>query len=270
MSALPEDPGHVVAWRGRQDPDRSSLPWVFAPRRQFAWYLQETLVTSLAGAADQVTLRQVRARAVAARRAGAGMVVVTDEGGELAADAVVIATGLPGAGHSWAPEALSSSAFFVPNPWAPGALDVIRRDRGGPPAVLLVGTGLTMIDVALSLTGSADRPDRVLDAISRSGRLPRVHAESAKLAVIPGVSDWGTGVAELRKRVGRHLSDVARTTGDWRPALDGLRFQVPTRTFWPRTPGPGTCSGIGCRVPVRRRCTACAPPAGCGCTAERS
>jgi uncharacterized NAD(P)/FAD-binding protein YdhS len=232
MSALPEDPGHFVAWRGRQDPDRPSLPWVFVPRRQFAWYLQETLTTSLAGAADQVTLRHVRARVVAARREGAGVVVVIDEGGELAADAVVIATGLPVAGSSWAPVALSSSAFFVPDPWAPGALDVIRRDRSGPAAVLLVGTGLTMVDVALSLTGSTERPERVLHAVSRSGRLPRVHAGSAKLAAIPDVSDWDTSLAELRKRVGRHLSDVARTTGDWRPALDGLRFQVPT--LWSR------------------------------------
>jgi uncharacterized NAD(P)/FAD-binding protein YdhS len=232
MSALPEDPGHFVAWRGRQDPDQPSLPWVFVPRRQFAWYLQETLAASLAGAADQVTLRHVRARAVAARRAGSGMVVVTDEGHELAADAVVIATGLPVAGHSWAPEALRSSAFFVPDPWAPGALDVIRRDRSGPGAVLLVGTGLTMADVALSLTGSTERPERVLHAVSRAGRLPKVHAGSAKLAAIPDVSNWDTSLAELRKRVGRHLSDVARTTGDWRPALDGLRFQIPV--LWSR------------------------------------
>src|SRR5690242_18434555 len=33
MSALPEDPGHFVAWRGRQDGpenDRASEPWLFA------------------------------------------------------------------------------------------------------------------------------------------------------------------------------------------------------------------------------------------------
>ena len=242
MSALPEDPGHFVAWRGQQDPGQPSLPWVFAPRRQFAWYLQETLAASVSGAADQVTLRQVRATAVAARRVGAGVVVVTDEGGELAADAVVIATGLPAAGHSWAPPALRSSAFFVPDPWAPGALDVIRRDRSGPAAVLLVGTGLTMVDIALSLTRtttrttkgttnpetarSGGRPDRLLHAVSRNGRLPRVHAGSAKLPAIPDITDWDADLAELRKRVGRHLRDVARTTGDWRPALDGLRVQV--------------------------------------------
>jgi uncharacterized NAD(P)/FAD-binding protein YdhS len=251
MSALPEDPGHFVAWRARQDPDRPSDPWFFAPRRQFARYLQETLAVSATGAADQVTLRHVRAQALAVRRTGTGAVVVTDQDRELFADAVVIATGLPVAGHAWAPDELVSSAFFVPDPWAPGAIDVIRRDRTGPGKVLLVGTGLTMVDLALSLTrrspgrsstgrsvgersmpGPTGRPDRVLHAVSRSGRMPRIHAGAAKLAAIPDISEWGSALPQLREQVGRHLHDVTRTTGDWRPAMDGLRFQV--TTLWNR------------------------------------
>jgi uncharacterized NAD(P)/FAD-binding protein YdhS len=234
MSALPEDPGHFVAWRGRQGEDagdRPFEPWLFASRRQFAHYLHETLTDSLATAADsssRVTLRHVRARAAGVRRSAAGAVVVTADGRELAADAVVVATGLPGAGHAWAPQQLRDSAFFVPDPWAPGALDVVRRDRSGPPAVLLVGTGLTMVDAVLSLR----RDDRRLRAVSRSGRLPRVHAAQAKLAIIPDVSQWGSTRAELRRSVARHLVEVTRTTGDWRPAMDGLRFQV--ATVWAR------------------------------------
>ncbi len=232
MSALPEDPGHFVTWRARQDPDRPSEAWLFAPRRQFARYLHETLTDALAAASGHATLRQIPERAVAVRRAGAGAVVVTGSGRELTADAVVIATGLPVAGHAWAPPELSSSAFFVPDPWAPGALDLIRRDRSGPGAVLIVGTGLTMVDIGLSLTRPSARPDRVLHAVSRSGRLPRVHARTAKLAAIPDVSEWGSTLAELRERVGQHLGEVARTAGDWRPALDGLRVQV--ATLWNR------------------------------------
>lgn len=36
----------------------------------------------------------------------------------------------------------------------------------------------------------------------------------------------GPHAAERRREVARHVSGVARATGDWRPAVDGLRFQV--------------------------------------------
>src|SRR5690606_2447249 len=105
-------------------------------------------------------------------------------------------------------DSLYDSAFFVPDPWAPGALDVVRRSGSGPADVLLVGTGLTMVDVALTLSGPGNRPDRVLHAISRSGRLPAAHAPEPQLAAIPDVSDWGHGLDEVRNQVSRHLAEV--------------------------------------------------------------
>lgn len=94
----------------------------------------------------------------------------------------------------------------------------------------MVGAGLTMVDVALSLSEGDER--RVLHAVSRSGRLPRTHARGPKLPTIPDVSDWGVSVEELRGRVQKHFTDVVRATGDWRPALDGLRVQV--QNLWGR------------------------------------
>src|SRR3712207_8773474 len=58
-----------------------------------------------------------------------------------------------------------------------GALDVVRRDRSGPPDVLVVGSGLTMVDVVLSLSGADARPTRRLHAVSRSARLPHRHVD---------------------------------------------------------------------------------------------
>ncbi|GLY16597.1 hypothetical protein Kisp01_36120 [Kineosporia sp. NBRC 101677] len=233
MSALPEEPGHFVAWRAEDDPDKPTHPYDFTGRREFSRYVRELLTESLQAAADLVSLRHVQQQAVTVRRWGAGAEVTTSTGRKFRADAVVIATGLPAAGWDWAPEELRNSPFFVPSPWAPGALDVIRRDRSGPAPVLMVGAGLTMVDVALSLSGQdAGRDDRVLHAISRSGRLPRTHARAPKLPNIPDVSEWGTSVAELRKHVTRHFADVVRASGDWRPALDGLRVQV--QTLWGR------------------------------------
>jgi len=227
MSALPQDPSHFVTWRRRNGQDAD--PYGFAPRLELARYLDETLTEAVRQAAGDVSVEHRRARAVSCRRGPGGTssaVVVTSDGHDLPADAVVIATGLPAAGHEWAPDSLRGSAFFVPDPWAPGAIDVVRRDRVGPGDVLLVGTGLTMVDVTLSLTDGAARSDRVVRAISRGGRVPAAHATTFAPAAIPDIGDWGCTLEEVRARTLEHIAGVERATGDWRPAVDGLRFQV--------------------------------------------
>jgi uncharacterized NAD(P)/FAD-binding protein YdhS len=235
LSALPEDPGHFVSWLSRQHPDGDVGQSVFAPRREYARYLDETLTEAVGTTFGLVSLRHLRTRATGLRRTVNGLTVQTADGREVPAEAVVLATGLAATGHDWAPEPLRHSAFFVDDPWAPGALDVVRRDRSGPADVLIVGTGLTMVDVALSLGVSRDagvREDRRLYAVSRHARLPAAHTEEQSLAVIPDISEWGHTLAELRENVERHVSGVVETTGDWRPAVDGVRIQAPA--LWAR------------------------------------
>ncbi|WP_374970892.1 FAD/NAD(P)-binding protein [Terrabacter sp. BE26] len=226
MSAIPEDPGHFVDWLARQDPDGRSEQGAFVPRRQFALYLDDTLADAVASTYGLVSLRHRRVRGVSVRRTVPGVEIGLADGSQMRADAVVVATGLPAVGHGWAPPALRDSPFFVPDPWLPGALDVVRRDRTGPPDVLVVGTGLTMVDVVRSITADDCRADRLVHAVSRHARLPEPHTEDQKLAAIPDIAEWGQTLAELRADVDRHVSGVVESTGDWRPAVDGLRHQV--------------------------------------------
>lgn len=226
MTALPQDPGHFVSWRVRQEEGAVPEPGTFAPRRQFGRYLDETLADAFDMAAATASLRHVRARAVGVRRASSGATIQLHDGHELTGDAVVVATGLPAAGHAWAPEPLLRSPFFVADPWAPGALDVVRRDAAGPGDVLLVGAGLTMVDVVLSLTRPGARDDRRVLAVSRTGELPATHADELQLAAIPDVEEWGSDLAGIRDSVAEHVTRVRASGGDWRPAMDGLRFRV--------------------------------------------
>lgn len=228
MSVLPEDPRHFVAWLQAQDP--ASTPATFAPRRSWAIYLDEAVEAAIRADAAGSSLRHVRRAALGLERQPRGIDVLLDDGRRLGADAVIVATGLPPAGDHWAPDDLRASPFFVPDPWAPGALDLVRRDHRGPADVLVVGTGLTMVDVVLGLEGG--REDRGVHAVSRSGRLPARHSDQLRPAVIPDVADWGGHLPDLRARVRRHLEDIGRSSGDWRPGLDGLRFQV--ATLWQR------------------------------------
>lgn len=224
MSALPEDPGHFVAWRRRTSP-ASAHQYEFVARGEYARYLDETLRSAITESAGGTTLTHLARTAISLDRDADGVVVGFADGSSVRGDALVLGTGLPGPAADWAPADLAGSAFFVPDPWAPGALDVIARDLVGPPDVLLVGTGLTAVDVALTLAGSP-RAGRVVRAVSRSGRLPHAHAASMLLPAIPEIGDWGATLEEIRQSTEHHIQQVAADGGEWRPAVDGLRFQI--------------------------------------------
>ena len=66
--------------------------------------------------------------------------------------------------HSWR---------YAKDPWAAGALDV---DPDGE--VLLLGTGLTMLDIAIALKEHGHRG--VIHAVSRRGLLPQPHRVSIR------------------------------------------------------------------------------------------
>src|SRR3954451_7925962 len=72
MSALPEEPGHFVAWRARYHPDLLPEPGVFAPRAEWARYLEETLRAAYGGDVP-LGLRHLRVRGDEVRRDGAGV-----------------------------------------------------------------------------------------------------------------------------------------------------------------------------------------------------
>lgn len=226
MSALPDRPDSFVRWLAARSSDGTADPHAFVPRRMFGRYLDELLTREHTAARDLVDLAHVRTIATGLARTGRGWTVATRDGGPLYADAMVLALGLPRPSVDWAPRGLAASTRFVPDPWAPGALDRVRRDTTGPADVLAVGTGLTMVDVALTLTGPGARPDRRVRAISRHGRLPRVHLAEQPPAMVPDVSGWGADLDEILDRAAAHLREARCATGDWRPGVDGLRLRV--------------------------------------------
>src|SRR3954452_22208472 len=74
MSALPDDPGHFVAWRAAQHPELMTEPGAFAPRIDWGRYFEETLTRTLARD-DHVSLCHLRVRATGIRRDDTGVLV---------------------------------------------------------------------------------------------------------------------------------------------------------------------------------------------------
>ncbi|MGN6722486.1 MAG: FAD/NAD(P)-binding protein [Marmoricola sp.] len=224
MSAFPEDPGHFISWRRRTGSPTAGA-YEFAPRRAYARYLDEALRGAIAEANGEVCVDLIHQEAVGVERSADGLRLRLDDATQVDTDALVLATGLTTPSTSWASEGLRRSPFFVPDPWSAGALDVVARDSTGPAEVLLVGTGLTMVDVALTLAQNV-RAGRVLHAISRSGRLAHRHAPAITVPVIPETADWGRSLDDIRNGALLHLREVEAVGGDWRPAVDGIRFQI--------------------------------------------
>lgn len=224
LSAHPDDPDHFVRWRGSHGPDE------FAPRGEFGRYLSQQLTAAIAANRDEVTVTHRRSEAVAIDRTNTGLRVTLRDGSPLETDALILATGLPRPSVEWAPRELLDSGMFVENPWSAEALASIEQGRHSTDRdVLLVGSGLTMIDVASSI---AARSDCDIHVISSSGRLPRCHGVSCATPVVPDVSEWSDDLPGILLEARRHIRNVESTLGDWRPAVDGLRLRA--QELWSR------------------------------------
>lgn len=230
MSCYPDDPTHFVRWlHAHGEPTASACD--FVSRHRYGAYLADSLGQAVIRAHGTVAVRRLRTEATGCTwTAGGPATLRLADGRTQRADSVVIATGPAPGPRAWAPETLRASDRFVPDPWARGALDALAAGApaGTAPDVLLVGTGLTAVDVALTLQG----PGRRVHAVSRGGELPRPHALTALPPLQPTADLPGLPLAELRAAVRRHVAASARAHGDWRPAVDGLRPL--TQAMWAR------------------------------------
>jgi uncharacterized NAD(P)/FAD-binding protein YdhS len=143
------------------------LQAAYVPRRLFGDYIEEH-VNAAVDTKALVGLTTVRGEVVRLLNRDRG-VLLTD-GREIRADIIVLAMGNlpprpPGGPDAW----LYDTGFFIPDPWAMDAFNDI--DPGEP--LLLVGAGLTMVDVALRLSQEGHRGK--ITALSRRGLVPREH-----------------------------------------------------------------------------------------------
>ena len=217
LSAYPDDPDHLLRWCAEHGitPDRGE----FLPRRTYGRYL-----AGLVGESAETPWRRViRVRGEAVRldtdRDGSGGVVVQLScGWTQRADTVVLALGNPPPAPPTGDVAFTGSRY-VADPWLNGALEAIT----GSDRVLLLGTGLTMVDVAISL---ARRHPRVrLVATSRHGLLPRVHARQP-VPLGSGLASAPRTVRGLLRQFRRQLSEVDASGHEWQGVVDGVREQI--------------------------------------------
>jgi uncharacterized NAD(P)/FAD-binding protein YdhS len=117
------------------------------------------------------------------------------------------------------PESLRSfecaGSRFIRNPWGADARAAVQHLAESGGAALLVGTGLTMVDLALSLD-AAGHTGRII-ALSRRGLVPRGHADYEPVTVEKEEVPTGN-VRVLWRWLRRRGAEVG-----WRAAIDSLR-----------------------------------------------
>ena len=211
MSAFPDDSGHFLRWMGFADLEAANR---FVPRRAYGQYLRQQLLTVLAAAPDRVLIKEQEAVGVDWAQDHASLILASGE--RVKAEAVVLALG------NIAPLRLPVLAGLEPpvlveNPWSAG----VTQGLDGIDNILLVGTSLTSVDVALSLDKAGYRGH--ITAMSRRGLVPRAHALAGP--VVPPVARPEARGSRLLRQIRQRAAQV-----DWRQAIDELRPH--TQNLW--------------------------------------
>ena len=205
MSAWADDSDDFA----RDFAEQGGDPRGFAERRLFGRYVRGILDRAVASG----NVELIDGRAMKATLAGGCWEIELQDGDAIAADALVLAIG------NQAPEPLpfapGDSERFVANPWSEEARAAVEQVAQSGGSVLIVGTGLTMVDMVLSLDAAGHR-GRIV-ALSRRGLVPRSHADFSAASVAHDEVPHGSV-----RSVWRWLREHSIRVG-WRAAVDSLR-----------------------------------------------
>ena len=190
----------------------------YTPRDLFGAYIEERVREALNTRAIR-GLTTLRGEVV--RMLGQGPGVLLNDGREVRADIVVLAMGNlaprpPGGVDPW----LYDTGYFVPDPWARDAFNDVHPDE----TLLLIGTGLTMVDVTARLVADGHR-GRIL-AVSRRGLLPQRHAAGGTWPEFLA-QHGGASPLTLLRVIRQEVARAASMGIPWQRVFDAARPAVP-------------------------------------------
>lgn len=174
MGAFPGDPEDFLPW-AKSNYDASMQARSFPPRKVYGEYLESVLERTLAErGGDRFHWIQDEALSLQRRKGepAVHLAVQCKDGPELLARAVVLATGnFPPATPKVA-GLESRNSLYVQFAWAENALDKLPQDG----SALLLGSGLTSIDMIMALKSKAFRG--TIHVLSREGLIPSRHQQT--------------------------------------------------------------------------------------------
>ncbi|MBE7209485.1 MAG: FAD/NAD(P)-binding protein [Gluconacetobacter diazotrophicus] len=238
MSAFHHRPQDFLDWL-RTQPDAGFAGVVpnsntFVPRRIFGRYVRHLLNREMKDPARRDQLELVRGDVVdiATGRcidadpdtpgdpveAPRGVRITLENGRTLVVERAVLAIGnFPPAAPVLADPSFLDDPAYRPDPWAPDALADLPPDA----PVLLIGSGLTMVDTVVSLLDQEHRGP--ITALSRRGLLPHRHPSGPPGPPASETPSFPTRLLPLARFLRRRAERRLRAGLSWHPVLDELR-----------------------------------------------
>jgi uncharacterized NAD(P)/FAD-binding protein YdhS len=215
MSAFPDQPEQFHHWLQFNGPRLGigcPTGFCFVPRGVYGAYIAELAEQAVSSGAVSLYWD----RCVDLAETPDGVSVQLESGESLQADQVILATG------NDAKPALAG--IPAAPPW--GETTLAELDLDAP--ILILGTGLTMVDMVLSLNRRGHR-GRVI-ALSRHGFLPSPHRPAAAYAISADTVPFGASLSEVMAWLRAQAEAAIRQGADWRSAVDAIRPY--TRDLW--------------------------------------
>jgi uncharacterized NAD(P)/FAD-binding protein YdhS len=222
MSAFADDPDHFWQWLQVNNlAAADSDQFCFVSRQIYGRYI-ESLLQGLSYGTNR-SLRIVHGECIAIAPTPSGAIASLRDGSSTTGQIVVLATG-----NETCRTHLSNNLYA--NPWVAPTKTEIPKDGH----ILILGTGLTMVDYVQSLLHGGHRGP--ITAISRRGLLPKPHRPVVPFPIDRADIPFGREIAELAGWF-RDMTRLAQQRGgDWRSVVDGTRPF--TQELWQSLTGP--------------------------------
>ncbi|SON58520.1 hypothetical protein HDIA_P0111 (plasmid) [Hartmannibacter diazotrophicus] len=203
MSAFPDRPDHFEHWLAENGKQASQS--CFVDRATYGQYLSDLLEPWRSGPHAH-RLRCVQNECVKLSETACGVTARLADGSAVSGDSAVLATG--------------HAVLVDPDPPMHAAWD-FSRPSSPDSTVLIIGTGLSMVDHAVTLLASGHR-GQIL-CLSRRGLLPHVHASTNPVPFAREEIPLGAPVSVLLRWLRRMARSSEAQGGTWRDVVDGIR-----------------------------------------------
>ncbi|GGA93619.1 hypothetical protein GCM10011511_16130 [Puia dinghuensis] len=214
MSAYDDNPGDLVEWLSLAGYDYN--PYSFIPRRLYKNYIFYTLEKEMACGAGYVQVEFIRGEAtdVSEERRG----VVVDGRDTIQADMVILALGNFPPGNL----RLEDNAYLnLPGYYRSAWESDFFRELDTDDPVLLLGTGLTMVDMVLTLHQRGHRGG--IFVLSTHGYVPTSHMPPGVYHSFERELYEAEDVVGLFKVIRANIRKAKAMNIDWRAVIDSIR-----------------------------------------------